>query len=75
MLRLPVSKYILLYNHYDNSEHSDRDASDIYQVIGHAKCECVSDKFMVSSGSGARQARRRKQSLLQLARLAVTMET
>lgn len=57
MLHLPVSKYILLYNHYDNSEHSDRDASDIYQVIGHAKCECVcvcvSDKFMVSSGSGA----------------------
>lgn len=41
MLHLPVSKYILLYNHYDNSEHSDRDASDIYQVIGHAKCECV----------------------------------
>lgn len=36
-----MSKYILLYNHYDNSEHSDRDASDIYQVIGHAKCECV----------------------------------
>lgn len=24
ILHLSVSKYILLYNHYDNSEHSDR---------------------------------------------------
>lgn len=54
MLHLPVSKYILLYNHYDNSEHSNRNGSVIYQVIGHAKCDsvctCVSDKFMASSG-------------------------
>lgn len=52
MLHLPVSKYILLYNHYDNSEHSDRDASDIYRVIGHAKCECV---CQISSWFGSGQ--------------------
>lgn len=41
ILRLSVSKYILLYNHYNNSEHSDRNASVVYQVIGHAKCDRV----------------------------------
>lgn len=41
ILHLSVSKYILLYNHYDNSEHSDCNASVVYQVIGHAKCERV----------------------------------
>lgn len=67
MLHLPVSKYILLYNHYDNSEHSDLNGSVIYQVIGHAKCDsmctCVSDKFMASSGSGARQARTQEKTI------------
>lgn len=58
ILGLSVSKYILLYNHYDNSEHSDRNASVVYQVIGHAKCDrvvCGLLRFRRSPGTHAEE--------------------
>lgn len=77
ILHLPVSKYILLYNHYDNSEHSSRSASVVHQVIGHAKCDRVCQIVPLAPLVLAlvRHARERKRSVLQLARLAVTVET
>lgn len=72
ILHLSVSKYILLYNHYDNSEHSDRNASVVYQVIGHAKCERVSDSLRAPPVLPlARLARGRNGPVLQLAQLTV----
>lgn len=62
-LHLSVSKYILLYNHHDNSEHSDRSASVVYQLLHTlhvSACACVSLWAP---------------PVLQSARLAVSVET